>query len=279
MSALRKVGALFVLLALLPGFGSGERLFAPGLDLWDRWTKHDASSSATIDHGAWTGLLKKHVSTRGDGVNLVAYQNFAGADKAQLKTYLDDLASTRISAFNRAEQMAYWINLYNALTVQVVLDHFPVASIRDIDISPGLIAIGPWDKKLITVEGEELSLNDIEHRILRPIWKDPRIHYVVNCASIGCPNLAKTAYTGAGLERALQSAATAYVNDPRGVSIRNGQITVSRIYDWFIEDFGGDQTGILRHLSQYADAGLKAELGRIGTLTDTEYDWSVNAAR
>ena len=181
MSALRKFGALFFVLALLPGFGSGERAFAPGIDLWDRWTAHNAASSAVIDHSAWTKLLKKHVTTRGDGVNVVSYGKFSGSDQSQLKAYLDGLASTPISTFNRSEQMAYWINLYNALTVQVILDHAPVASIRDIDISPGLLSVGPWDKKLLRIEGQELSLNDIEHRILRPLWREPRLHYALNC--------------------------------------------------------------------------------------------------
>lgn len=279
MSAVRKLSALFLVLALLPGFGSGERLFAPGLDLWDHWTTHTAGSTAVLDHSVWSALLTKHVKTRSDGVNMVTYSKFSGADKAALNGYLDALAATPIRQFNRNEQMAYWVNLYNALTVQVILDHFPVTSIRDIDISPGLLAVGPWDKKLITVDGEELSLNDIEHRILRPIWKDPRIHYIVNCASIGCPNLAKTAYSGADIENAMTEAAKAYVNDMRGVSVRNGRITVSRIYDWFIEDFGGNEAGIIAHLSRYADSDLKAQLQAIGNLSDTEYDWSVNAAR
>ncbi len=97
------------------------------------------------------------------------------------------LAATSADRLRRAEQFPFWINLYNALTVKVVLDHYPVEIIRDIDISPGLFADGPWGKKLVTVEGEALSLDDIEHRILRPIWKDPRLHYVLNCAALGVP--------------------------------------------------------------------------------------------
>jgi len=174
--------------------------------------------------------------------------------------------------------MAYWINLYNAVTVQLILDNPGVASIRDISGS-GLFSAGPWDQKRISVEGQALSLNDIEHRILRPIWRDPRIHYAVNCASVGCPNLATAAYRSAGLQQALDAAARAYVNDPRGVTISNGRIRVSRIYDWFIEDFGGDEAGILRHLARYAEPGLKSRLSAASALSGTQYDWSLNAVR
>lgn len=278
MKLWKKVSLLFVILAFLPGFGSGERLFAPGVDLWDRWTAHDAKSNAKIDHGTWTELLARFVKPSSSGVNLVDYRGFSGA-RGELDSYIRGLEATRISNFNRDEQMAFWINLYNAVTVRVVLDHMPVASIRDIDISPGVLAVGPWDKELVTVEGEALTLNDIEHRILRPIWKDPRIHYAVNCASIGCPNLKTQAWTANGLGAALDAAARAYVNDPRGVRIAGGDITVSRIYDWFIEDFGGDEGGVIAHISRYASPDLARQIRGIGALNNTEYDWSLNDAR
>ena len=112
----------------------------------------------------------------------------------------DPSAPGHFSLTSRDEQLAYWINLYNALTVKVILDHYPVKSILDIDISPGWFSIGPWGKKLVAVEGVEISLDDIEHRILRPIWRDPRIHYALNCAAVGCPNLLREAFTGATAE-------------------------------------------------------------------------------
>ena len=99
------------------------------------------------------------------------------------------LSGVAIGGYAPDEQRAFWINLYHALTVRVILSHYPVSGIREIDISPGLFARGPWDRKLIPVEGVELTLNDIEHRILRPIWRDPRVHYALNCASLGCPDL------------------------------------------------------------------------------------------
>lgn len=207
------------------GFATVERLFAPSADLWERWATHDATNGDHIDHGAWNEFLARYVAPGPSGVTQVAYAAVSQADRGALDLYLKTLAEMSISRFARDEQLAYWINLYNALTVRVVLDHYPVASIRDIKISPGFLAVGPWGKKLIEVEGEEISLNDIEHRIIRPIWRDPRTHYALNCASIGCPNLATTAYTGDMLDDRLASAAIAFVNSPRGGRVVDGHVT------------------------------------------------------
>jgi hypothetical protein len=179
----------------------------------------------------------------------------------------------------RAEQMAFWINLYNALTVAVVLDHYPVATIRDINISPGLIARGPWGAKLATVAGERLSLDDIEHRILRPIWRDSRIHYAVNCAAIGCPDLQARAWTAEGLDASLDAAARSFVNDPRGVRIDNGRLVVSKVYDWFHADFGGTDAAVIAHPVRYAEPALAEALRGRSRLDAAEYDWALNHAR
>ena len=133
-----------------------------------------------------------------------------------MKGYLKNLQSLPISSYNRVEQKAYWINLYNGLTVDLVLSRLPLESIRDVNISPGLFVRGPWGAKLLTVEEERLSLDDIEHRILRPIWKDNRVHYAVNCASLGCPNLQPDAFTSANTE-ALLATALANMSIIRGV--------------------------------------------------------------
>ena len=270
---------VFAALALvLAGFVSVEALSAPRAELWERWTAHDPLATAEIDHTAWTDFLTTYVSEGNDGVTRVAYAQVTDADKKALGTYLAQLAATPISRLNRAEQRAYWINLYNALTVKVVLDHYPVASIRDIDISPGLFADGPWDKELIEVEGEALSLNDIEHRILRPIWRDPRIHYALNCASIGCPNLRSLAFTAGNTEMLLEAAARAYVNHPRGGRIEDGKLIVSSIYVWFQEDFGDNDAGVIAHLSRYANRDLAAKLSAVARIGAHEYDWRLNDA-
>jgi hypothetical protein len=260
------------------GFATVERLFAPSADLWKRWTAHDETNGERIDHHAWDGFLARYVVPGPDGATWVNYAGVDPADRAGLDRYLEFLGDVPISRYARDEQLAFWINLYNALTIRVILDHYPVASIRDIEISPGLFAVGPWDKKLITVEGEEISLGDIEHRIIRPIWRDPRAHYALNCASIGCPNLAATAYTGDTLEDRLTGAAIEFVNSPRALRVTDGRITASRIYDWFYADFGGTDAAVLEHILKYLEAERRQLIQSIGKINDVAYDWRLNDA-
>lgn len=252
---------------------------APDARLWPFWNKSDEASAATVDHSAWDRFLKTYIVRAENGVNLVRYGGVAPGDRKALAAYIGRLAGLPVRSFRKAEQKALWINLYNALTVTVILDHWPVKSIRDIDISPGLFADGPWGKKLLTVEGQKISLDDIEHRILRPIWKDPRIHYAVNCASIGCPNLARDAFTAANTNALLNRGAIAYVNHPRGAAVRDGRLTVSSIYKWFKADFGGSDAGVIAHLKRFARPPLKAQLETVRGISGDRYDWSVNAAR
>lgn len=256
-----------------------EAFFAPKPDLWARWQAHDPADATQIDHADWDAFLKRYVIRDPNGLNRVAYAAVVPADRARLDGYVSRLSQAPVSALARDEQRAYWINLYNALTLQVVLAHYPVASIRDIDISPGFLSDGPWDKKLVVVEGEKVSLNDIEHRILRPIWNDPRIHYAVNCASVGCPNLQRDAFTAANTEALLEAGAKAYVNSPRGVVVRDSGLVVSSIYIWFQRDFGGSDNGVIAHLGQYAGEALAERIRRADRIADHAYDWALNDSK
>jgi hypothetical protein len=250
---------------------------APKADLWPRWQKHEPANTRKIDHSAWDRFLKQHViAPHPSGINRVRYQAVTPEDRKNLKAYLESMQSLPISTYNRAEQKAYWINLYNAVTVDVILSRFPVASIRDINISPGLFVRGPWGAKLISVESEKLSLDDIEHHILRPIWKDNRVHYAVNCASLGCPNLQPVAYTGENTETLLERAAVEFINHPRGVAIQKGRLQVSSIYVWFQEDFGSDPEDLMEHWQQYANPALAEALEKYSGGLAHEYDWRLN---
>lgn len=273
---LHRLGLAVLLVMALGGFRSGEGIFAPDPEPWQRWEKYNSADTRTIDHGSWTEILKKYVLPRSGQVNTFAYDRVDEKDRDKLANYITELSALSIGTYNRPEQMAYWINLYNALTISIVLEHYPVQTIRDIDISPGLFSDGPWGKQVVEVEGEALSLNDIEHRILRVIWPTPLVHYGVNCASIGCPDLGTEAFTGTMVNAQLEVAARAYVNDSRGVSIKDGKITVSKIYDWFIDDFGGNEAGVIQHLLAYATPELAKEISSIGTLSDVAYDWALN---
>jgi hypothetical protein len=265
-----------LLVALLAAALAAPLAAAPKADLWPRWEAHDPEASATIDHGAWGGFLERNLVRGEDGVNRIAYGAVTGEDRALLGAYLERLAAVPISTFARPEQMAYWINLYNALTVRVVPEHHQVASIRDIRISPGWFSVGPWGKALVTVEGEALSLDDIEHRILRPIWRDPRIHYAVNCAAVGCPNLQPEPFEAGRLDEQLSAAGTEFVNGGRALWIEGRSLRVSSIYHWFREDFGSDDRAVIAHLRSFAHPELAARLEGITRIAGHRYDWRLN---
>jgi hypothetical protein len=262
----------------LAGFTWVEAMLAPKSEPWPRWSEHDDANASVIDHSVWTAFLTLHVAPDDKGINRLRYADVSRRDRAALENYVGDLAALPISSYARSEQLAYWINLYNARTVSLILEHYPLASIMDLNISPGLLSFGPWDKKLMTVEGIGLSLNDIEHRILRPGWTDNRVHYALNCASTGCPNLQPAAFTSANMETLLVSAARAYINHPRAVTVEQGKATVSKIYAWFQQDFGGDNRGVLAHLREHAGPDLRRSLEGITEIGAYAYDWSLNDA-
>jgi hypothetical protein len=248
---------------------------APQAEPWPRWQAHDADNAARIDHRDWGAILRGYLFEGKDGIHRFDYAGVSQVDRARLDRYLEQMAQIDISNFNRDVQRAYWINLYNALTVREVLRSYPVASIRD--ISSGFFSFGPWDRKVIEIEGEQLTLNDIEHRILRPIWRDARIHYALNCASLGCPNLQLRVFTGGNTETMLDRAAREFINHPRAARVVDGKLQVSSIYVWFVDDFGGDDAGVIRHLQQYASGRLANELKDIHRIDNDDYDWSLNS--
>lgn len=273
---------VYVVAILLAGWIGGLTSLpaeaAPKAELWERWTAHAPDASDRIDHSVWGDFLERYLITGSDGINRIAYGKVAPEDKSVLDGYIEGLSKVAISSYARPEQMAYWINLYNALTVEVIIEHYPVKSIRDIDISPGLFSDGPWGKKLITIEGEKVALDDIEHQILRPIFRDPRIHYAVNCASIGCPNLQPVPFTADGLDRQLDDAAIEFVNHRRAIEVEGGQVSASSIFDWFEEDFGGNDPGVIAHLKAYATPDLAMRLEGVSRIDDHGYDWRLNDA-
>lgn len=271
-----RILALGALVFLLGG-SSLERLAIPSVELKSpRFAQFGAGPD--VDHAPWDAFLSKYHSVDSEGVARLAYADITSADRAALDAYVDALEATDVSQLSRDMALAYWINAYNAVTVQVVLDDYPVDTIRD--ITDGFLSFGPWNRELFVQGGDELSLNDIEHKIIRPVFDEPRIHYAVNCAAYSCPNLAKKAWRAETLERDLAAAERAYVNDPRGVSVDGrGRVTVSKIYNWFREDFGDNEDAILSQLIRAAEPALRAKLEARGEIDDYEYDWALNDAK
>ncbi len=240
----------------------------------DSFAAYAPGSSLTIDHSLWAGILDQYLlSDHPSGINRFDYGALDAAGRSTLDNYLEILEETDPARLDRDEQMAFWINLYNALTVRVILDSYPVASIRDISLPQS--RRGPWKSPLISITGTMLSLDDIEHGILRPIWSDPRIHYAVNCASIGCPNLASVPFTGKSLEMMLDDAARGYINHPRGVSRNGRRLVLSSIFNWYSEDFGNSDE-VKEHLLSFADKNTAVMISTSSGSLRYDYDWNLN---
>lgn len=246
------------------------------------FSKAASGSTKTVDHSAWDALLKSYVKPGSDGLNRVDYMAFKEGGHGALKDYIATLVAVDPATLNRSEQFSLLANLYNAKTIDIVLENYPVKSIKDISLGGGFFAAftgGPWKAKVLKMKGVELSLDDIEHGILRPTFRDPRVHYAVNCASVGCPNLGTEAFTGDKLVSQLDAAARGYINNSRGARFGQSGLVVSSIYNWFDEDFGGTPKGIIEHLKDYAAPDLAQKLEDTKSIRDYAYDWSLNDVR
>jgi Protein of unknown function, DUF547 len=270
--------ALIAILGLLMILAGASAQAAPRAELWDRWLAHDPASILQIDHDDWDVFLVRYLRIGADGVHRVAYGEVEPADRALLQDYIARLVGLPISAYSRPEQMAYWINLYNALVVLLVVDHYPVASIRDIGKATDAPGVGPWRRKLVEIEGTPLSLYDIAHRILRPIWRDPRVHYALACGAMSCPSLQPEPFYGAQLDRQLSEAAMAYINDRRCIRIEGDHLSLPSLYRWYRADFGPTDRDVINHLLAYAEPNLAMKLQGFDLIDDDGFDWRLNDA-
>ena len=265
-----------LLLLTIGGANITPALAAPASELIPFWDDREPASQLKVDHTHWQALLNKYLDDQHpSGINRFDYAGVSSIDRRTLRSYLEYLQSLEPRQLNQQEQKAYWINLYNASTVLLVVsDDRELSSIRQ--IKSGFFTPGPWSKKILMVSQQELSLDDVEHGILRPIWQDNRIHYAVNCASLGCPNMSKTVFTGENTEALLEQAARDFVNHPRAVSIDNGgRLVLSEIYNWYKADFGDSLGGTIAHLTKYASPKLAAQLSAVKSVS-YDYDWALN---
>jgi len=217
-----------------------------------------ANSEVNVDHSEWNTLLKKHVSKEG----LVDYKGFM-KDREQLNTYLSKLAKLKPTKnWSVQEQLAYYINIYNAYTVDLILNNYPTKSIKDID--------GNWSKDIVTIGDVEISLGGIENSILRKM-NEPRIHFAINCASISCPNLLNEAYTAAKINEQLDRAAKDFINSDKN-EISKNSAKLSSIFDWYKKDFTEDGTTLIAYINKYSN--VKVDAGT--TVTYKDYNWNLN---
>ena len=237
-----------------------------------------AGSTETVDHSVFDKLLTTYVVPGSDGINRVDYARFRSEGLEELKRYLLTLQRRSPETLGPAEHAAYFINLYNALTLDVALEHYPIRSIKQIRLADpsGEPQEGPWKARLAVVAGKAMSLDDIAGKVLRPalMARDPRGHYLLNCLSIGCPNLLREAITGAKLERQMAEAAAAFVRHPRGLTVAGGKAKASSLYDWYADDFGGSK-GVVAHMIAIGGPEVAARLTGITEIEEHDYDWSL----
>ncbi|MFA5493144.1 MAG: DUF547 domain-containing protein [Porticoccaceae bacterium] len=211
------------------------------------WHKENEHNRAVIDHSDWDRLLAAYVVESPDSaIRKFRYRDMDKSATRALDGYLKQLQKIDPREYSKQEQLAYWMNLYNALSVQQILPY--VAGKDGAQPLPATL----WTAKQVKVAKQKLSLRDIEQDILRPIWKDHRIHFGLNCASMDCPNMDGRAYTGATIREQLRNSGTRFVNDDSGVRYADGKLTVSRLFDIYQQDFAPDTKTLLKVFAHYA---------------------------
>lgn len=230
-------------------------------------------SAATLDHSKFDQVLKKYVDDKG----LVDYNSIA-KDKG-FSEYMQSLQTARVEDLSRDGQLAFWINAYNAVTIDKVIKTKPKKSVRETFVPGVWTGTKFFTSRKNIVAGKRLSQDDIEHEILRKQFKDPRIHFAIICASLGCPPLPRIAYTEENVQTRLEEETRQYLNSPRGTRLDRAENTlhVSKLFDWFGSDFINKSGSVLAFMQPYLDEEVRAFLERNPMISYLEYDWALNA--
>lgn len=226
-----------------------------------------SQSAPAADDGIFAALLAKYVNN-----GQVDYAGFKSAE-SRLDRYLASLAKIDSRNLSRNDQFAFYINAYNAWTIKLILTGYPgIKSIKDL----GSFLKTPWQKKIVHLDGRIITLDDLEHKILRPRFKDPRVHFAINCSAKSCPPLRSEPYRGSILDRQLEDATRRFINNPHSYRLEGNRLYVSRIFKWFGEDFNDDPLGFY---VKYAAGNLKKSLtagNKAIQVRYLDYDWSLN---
>ena len=234
-----------------------------------------AAGAQLFDHSAFDALLKQHVVN-----GMVNYDAFKAAPS--FAPYLAAIAAQDPAGLPRDEQLAFWINAYNAYTIQLIVTHDEKESIRNINKTLFLKLKGPWAEPLAKVGGKDYTLDDIEHKIIRPTYKEPRIHLALVCAAMGCPPLRGEAYTGAKLEAQLQDQGVQFITKSptkNRVDVASKTLYHSMIFGYYKEDFGGSVKESAKFLAKWFPEGAEKALLLSGDFkaVQTDYDWTLNS--
>jgi len=218
------------------------------------------SSREAAKYSTWEMLLKTSVDKKGN----VDYKKIRRNEKV-FNLVLKSLSSTRIDkTWTENEKIAFWINVYNAFTIKLIIDNYPVSSIKDIK--------KPWDKEFFSINGEKMSLGHVEHQILRKQFVEPRIHFAINCASSSCPRIVQIPYTSKNLDRLLDRQAKEYINNPVLNNVNHNNYELSKLFQWFAKDFRKSEGSVKNFINKYSKVKIKDQVSK-GFL---DYNWDLN---
>ncbi|WP_438952404.1 DUF547 domain-containing protein [Porticoccus sp.] len=263
-----------IVLSLAGLLAASQTIAAQPEQSWMFWAKSNEYNRDTVDHRQWNQLLGTHVVNTGQGVNRFRYGSVGKTEQKHLSDYIASLTKIDPRNYSRAEQKAYWLNLYNALTVKLIAENYPIKSIKDIDNQKSGGSL--LNKPLIQVADKPVSLSDIENRILRPIWKDHTIHFGLNCADMTCPGLLPQAFTGKNVQSLLKQSGRDFINKQNGVTLKNGKLTAAGIFSQYRSDFAKDDKTMLKVFAHYADDRLALYLLGFQGQIDYIHDYSLN---
>ncbi len=232
-------------------------------------TAFKSATVTPIEHTSYDRLLKKHVNEKGQ----VNYKGFK-ADEKEFNQYLDLLSKNPPAAnWSKNEQMAYWINAYNAYTIRLILDHYPVKSIKDIGSKIKIpFVTTPWAAKFFTIGGDKMSLDNIEHGTLRKKYNDPRIHFTLVCASISCPRLRNEAYTADKLEAQMNDQGRDFLSDATKNKVGKTTAELSKYFDWYKGDWNENSQSVIKWVNKYSATKIDENT----KISFAEYNWNLN---
>ena len=234
------------------------------------WDDSEPTSGLTPNHLRWQQILDKFVITgHPSNIHRIDYGAFSDADEKELREYLAYLQQLDPRQLKKVRQKAYWLNLYNATMVLIVVVSQPSESIRSVDRN------NLWVAERFNIAGQKLSLDDLVHGILRPLFKDERIHFALNLATLGSANINPLAYTGDNIEEMMEQTARDFLQQPRAVDFSSDELILSRIFFWYESDFGSNLTELKDYLKQYQSPELAEKIEASKRLS-YQYDWSLN---
>jgi hypothetical protein len=233
-----------------------------------------AAASSAPDYAPWGELLSKYY----DPARGMDYAALKSKDARTLLSFRKQLAQVDPKTLSKKEQLAYWINVYNVNVVSTVVEHYPVASIRDISTDP-IVRLNVFKKDTVPVKGGMTSLQTIEDERIRAGFHDPRIHFAINCAAQSCPPIRPEPYTGARLDEQLDDQAQKFLTGPHGVKVDKGTVHVTKIMDWFEKDFDSWAGGKVAFLRKHLPADRAKQIGNDADFKYDDYNWKLNDAK